>query len=274
MNANVSPREARPVPHDADAACQCQPWRGPLARWMRVESGRARANSVRDCALLNAIGDALPDLIYAKDLEGRLIYASRGVRAAFGTDYVVGRPPGNQSHPAEAAAHAANDARVIATGDKLVCEEAFTGRDGVRRLFRSIKVPLRDASGELFGVAGFTRDLAAERARERELELDAAHRRLAGAITLSAWAAEAGGDFEFIDEARARLARMGRADLEDARDLVIPLDLAGGAELWEKAVQTAHGARPAPAPAHTAHIPAATMTEREIHWLRSLIDSR
>ena len=71
----------------------------------------ADAAAARSAAFIAAVGDAIPDLIYAKDRDGRLLYANPATLSVIGkltTDY--------NADAAEAAKIDANDARVMAAG--------------------------------------------------------------------------------------------------------------------------------------------------------------
>jgi PAS domain S-box-containing protein len=130
----------------------------------------AEQEARRLAALLGAIGDTSPDLIYAKDRQGRLLYANPA------TAQVIGRPLGEilgkaeaewGNDPDEARAIAAIDARIMREGRQEIAEEIYTSPDGTRRIFRSAKSPVRDASGEVVGLAGVSTDITAIRESEQ-----------------------------------------------------------------------------------------------------------
>ena len=212
-------------------------------RWMGVatdvEDARlAAASSERAAALLTAIGDAVPDLIYAKDLSGTVIYASRGATRAIGAGKVVGRRASDIVPNAdEARAHEANDMAVLASGAPIDVEEAFTGPDGTRRLFRSIKAPLRDSAGRLVGVAGITRDLTAEHERAAGLvSARAAFDDLANTMPFPVWHADAQGRLLARNESWGDLAGLPRDAAPEWSDLILPADLGEFLERWHFAV--------------------------------------
>lgn len=120
-------------------------------------------------ALLSAIGDSTPDAVFAKDAEGRMLYANRATLAVYGlpAERVLGR---NEAElwpdPAVAAALRANDARIMAQGEAERMEEriADAAHGGAPRSFLSTKAPLRDAAGRVVGIVGVARDVTDERA--------------------------------------------------------------------------------------------------------------
>lgn len=126
----------------------------------------ADAAAVRTAALLTVVGDALPDLIYAKDREGRITYANPGTLKAIGKplDELLGQLTVEYSGKSEEAERIdANDARIMDSGTGEVIDETFTDPDGKTYLFRSTKAPLRNAEGEVIGLAGVSIDVTAER---------------------------------------------------------------------------------------------------------------
>jgi PAS domain S-box-containing protein len=136
-----------------------------------TERRRQQQEAQRTAALLQAIGEATPDLIYAKDCEFRLTYANPATCRTIGIppEHVVGVGNHELARDAEeAAAFDANDRAVIEGGATKVVDEVFTGPDGKRRTFRSAKTPIRDAAGQVIGLAGVGTDIT-ERVEAEEL---------------------------------------------------------------------------------------------------------
>jgi PAS domain S-box-containing protein len=114
--------------------------------------------------LLRAIGASLPDLLYAKDRESRLLYANPIALARIGTEEakLLGRSDAEWHHdPEQAAAMMAADRRVVESGVAETFLEIFTGADGVARCYESMKAPLRDGGGAIVGIVGVSRDVTA-----------------------------------------------------------------------------------------------------------------
>jgi PAS domain S-box-containing protein len=113
-------------------------------------------------ALLRAIGECSADLIYAKDHEGRFLFANPPTLRVLGKplDEVLGRADSEWHHdPAQAEAVMANDRRILATGQAEVLEEVYDAAGLGTRVFRSAKAPLRDARGVVIGVVGVSSDI-------------------------------------------------------------------------------------------------------------------
>jgi PAS domain S-box-containing protein len=124
-------------------------------------------------AFLNILMDATPDHIYFKDTESRFILNNRASVTSLGL-----------SHPAEAvgktdfdffteehARHAYEiEQEIIRTGRPLpYIEEKETWPDGSTTWVSTIKMPLRDALGEIIGIFGISRDITERKRAEEEL---------------------------------------------------------------------------------------------------------
>jgi len=126
-------------------------------------SERKRAEDAlnRATALLSAIGDCSPDPIYAKDADGRFLFANPAVLAVIGkpAEQVIGHSDAEWHHdPEQAAAVMANDRRIIESGRVERLEETFDAAGGTR-VFRSAKAPLRMADGRVVGVVAVSSDI-------------------------------------------------------------------------------------------------------------------
>jgi PAS domain S-box-containing protein len=123
---------------------------------------RAEAELRKTTALLRAIGNSSPDAIYAKDTDGRFVFANPAVLAVIGrpADEVIGRTDAEWHHdPQQAAAVMANDRRIIESGKVEVLEETWTAADQRKRVFRSAKAPLRMEDGSVLGVVAVSSDI-------------------------------------------------------------------------------------------------------------------
>jgi PAS domain S-box-containing protein len=143
-----------------------------------ASEGRARETA----NLLSAIGEASPDLIFAKGCDHRFIYANRATLDALGLESLDARPPDDAelfAEPEEYAAIRRIDEQVLATRETAIAEEIFTDANGARRIFRSTKAPLYDHDGQLTGLASVSvdiTDLKRSEARERMLVREVEHR--------------------------------------------------------------------------------------------------
>jgi CHASE3 domain sensor protein len=93
----------------------------------------ANAAAVRAAAIVSAIGDATPDLIYAKDRSGRITYANPSTLAIIGKSLedLLGLTTVEYNPDSEEAASVdANDARVMESGTNEITDEVFTAASG------------------------------------------------------------------------------------------------------------------------------------------------
>ncbi|MBY0339459.1 MAG: PAS domain-containing protein [Acetobacteraceae bacterium] len=136
--------------------------------------GRRATEAERDrvAALLAAVMESVPGVVYAKDREGRILVANRG------TAELIGRPPeaflGRTDaefldDPAEAAAVMANDRRIMENGEAEQVEEEVRLADGTPAVWLSTKAPLRDREGHVVGLVGSSVDITARKRAERQL---------------------------------------------------------------------------------------------------------
>jgi len=124
-------------------------------------------------AALIELFDYLPGVIfYAKDRESRYIAANRAMLVAkeIGDPAdLLGRTD-RDFHPAVMAdAYIAEDRRVMESGRSLVNQVWFiVDRSGRPGWFNSSKVPLRDESGEVIGIAGVRYAIETPEDREKQ----------------------------------------------------------------------------------------------------------
>jgi PAS domain S-box-containing protein len=145
-----------------------------LSVWQdETEHKRAEETVQRSNALLRAISDTVPDLLFVKDHLGRLIFANPATMRAIGKpgDQVLGRTEIDWAdNPEQAAAIMANDRCVMESGEMQIIEESFDTPMGTR-LFLSTKSPLRDEQGQVVGLVGMSRDITDHKKAERALLL-------------------------------------------------------------------------------------------------------
>jgi PAS domain S-box-containing protein len=187
-------------------------------------------------ALLARIGDATPDMIYAKDLGSRMMFANAAVLDNIGRswDEIRGRSDIEwHDDPVEAAKFVAADARIMATGIGETVEEVLTGPDGLH-VFLSTKTPMRDAGGAVIGICGISHDITAEKAAEaqRQLLLAEMNHRVKNSLTAVMAIARQTLHNEASDAAawqgfEARVMAMARANDMLAGDRWAGADIAG-----------------------------------------------
>lgn len=135
---------------------------------------RAEEALLKSNALLRTFMEAVPGVIYAKDLEGRLLVGNYGTARLLGKSYeeFVGRTDLDLlDDKAEGAAIMANDRRIMETGVTEQVEEQVTFPDGSTAWWHSTKAPLRNAEGEIVGLVGSSVDITDRRRAEEHRTL-------------------------------------------------------------------------------------------------------
>jgi PAS domain S-box-containing protein len=119
------------------------------------------ANRTQAQAILEAFSDADSLVLYAKDAEGRFIFANKPTLDILGheSDRVVGRMASAFAlQEGEAAKIDSHDKLVRQLGSRVTVDEVWTSSNAISRTFRSTKIPLRLANGEI-GIAGVSVDV-------------------------------------------------------------------------------------------------------------------
>ncbi len=127
--------------------------------------------------LLRAVIDTAPNLIFAKDREGRFTLVNRATAEAYGcaVDELVGRTDAEfNPDAAEVARFRADDLAVIETRqERRIAEEPLTDAGGSTRWLQTVKRPLIAADGGCEQVLGVSTDITERRRSEetrRQLE--------------------------------------------------------------------------------------------------------
>lgn len=125
-----------------------------------------------DSSILRVLMDTSADRIYFKDLQSRFVRNNATHARSLGAnspDECVGKTDFDffSREHAERAFH--DEQEIIRTGKPIISQlERLTMRDGRKGWASSTKMPWRDASGNIIGTFGLTRDVtAAQEAEER-----------------------------------------------------------------------------------------------------------
>ncbi len=144
---------------------------------MDVTPRHAAEDALRQSSiLLRAVLETAPGLIYAKDIDGRMLIANPPTLELIGKPWhqVRGRTDAEfLDDPLEGKAVMANDRRVMAGSEPEVLEETVGMADGLSRIWLSTKAPMRDDEGGVIGLVGISQDISERKhAEERLLELN------------------------------------------------------------------------------------------------------
>ncbi len=125
-------------------------------------------------ALLSTIVETAPAMIYAKDLQGRMLLANRPALKVI--DKPWGEVEGRTeleflSDRAQAAAVVANDQRLMQAGQAEQLEEQVGQNEGSARVWSSAKAPMHDSAGAVVGLVGVSVEITEQKRVEARLRL-------------------------------------------------------------------------------------------------------
>ena len=133
----------------------------------------AEAERDRVSALLQTFTAAVPGVVYAKDLDGRMLVANQG------TSDLIGKPPSFYlgktdaeflSDRDQARRVMENDQRIMRTGISEQIEERVDMPDGTAAIWLSVKAPLLDKEGQVIGLIGSSVDVTDRKHAEIALQ--------------------------------------------------------------------------------------------------------
>ncbi len=141
---------------------------------IREIADRKRAENalLKNQELLNAIIDAVPATINAKDLDARYILMNnyQGELYQVAPEEAKGKTVGELLGDTYAELNDDYDQQVIQTGEAVpFFEQEYSDPSGDRRTWLKTKVPLRSLKGELYGVATVAVDITNRRQAEQAL---------------------------------------------------------------------------------------------------------
>jgi PAS domain S-box-containing protein len=138
-----------------------------------VEARMALEHKSRENDIFRAMIEALPDLIFAKDREGRFLAANGAVARAMRAGSVsgmLGRTDFDFYPRALAERYRRDEEAMIASGEVTIMEQPAWLPDGTEGWLCSLKAPFHDAEGQLVGYVGHGRDISDEKAAAAEIE--------------------------------------------------------------------------------------------------------
>ena len=135
----------------------------------QIAAANDLARSGAENLVFRGIIEALPDLVFAKDRDGRFIVANPATLAAFGMsrpEQLIGKSD-HDLRDQESADHYRREEQALMRDGRTERFDHCLVVDGETRFFSAIKAPLRDAAGHVIGLVSSNRDVTdARRARE------------------------------------------------------------------------------------------------------------
>lgn len=134
---------------------------------------RLRQRSAQRIGWFNAVLDAVPHMLFYKDVDSRYLGANETFQATFGKslEQIIGRSDAELFDQALHDRFVAQDRELLATGEGRVFHEEMP-IDGEIRHVESRKTPFRDSSGNILGIVGLATDVTEHRRLRQELEVN------------------------------------------------------------------------------------------------------
>jgi PAS domain S-box-containing protein len=177
VEAPVLTKDGERIPHEFSGTVLEDPDgepQGLVGIGRDVSDRRERERKLRETMRrLETVLDTAHAGIYIKGAEGRYQIANRRAREQFGLDPGA-EVQGLTDHdllPEELADQCVEgDRRVLERGETVESEETLEPPDGDTETYLTVKSPLVDEEGEVYGLCGVTTDITDRKRRERELE--------------------------------------------------------------------------------------------------------
>jgi len=137
---------------------------------LRRQVGRRTRQLSEERERLSAIVDGVGGYIFIKGRDYRYQFANRATCELFGRSYeeVVGHPDEDFFDAESVERLRANDRRVIEQGESLRhVENRITQINGESRSYVAVKVPMRDADGQIIGLLGISTDITEQQRAEK-----------------------------------------------------------------------------------------------------------
>ncbi len=120
--------------------------------------------------MLMQLMDNISDVIYFKDLQGRIVFVNRAYARRLGyksPEEVIGKTDFDQFTDEHASGAFADEQRIIATDNPIIgIEERETWPNGRTTWVSTTKMPLRDDDGNIVGIFGISRDITEHKEHE------------------------------------------------------------------------------------------------------------
>lgn len=136
----------------------------------------SRTNPAAEHNLLHAIINQIPDLVYAKDRQGRFLAANEAVARRNGLQHgneLLGKTDFDLHSAAVAQVFFGIEQAIMETGEPMIgMEEELSDETGTSRWIQTSKVPMRNGLGEIIGLIGVARDITERKRVEQKAEAE------------------------------------------------------------------------------------------------------
>lgn len=125
-------------------------------------------------AQLHALLQSIPDLVWLKDTNGIYMSCNSAFERLYGAKEadIIGKTDYDFIDKQQADLFRENDRKAMIAHKAVSNEEWLTfAEGGYRGLFETIKVPVKNANGQIIGVLGISRDMSERKAAELKLRM-------------------------------------------------------------------------------------------------------
>ena len=140
-----------------------------------VARRRAEEQLQHERALLRAVIDTLPDYIYVKDKNLRLVLANQAHTELVGAktpEAIIGKSDAELFPGAFVGQYVADEQAILQSGTPLVNhEEPTASAAGEAKIVLTTKMPIRNIAGEIVQIVGISHDITARKKAEEEIKL-------------------------------------------------------------------------------------------------------
>ncbi|MBW4468246.1 MAG: PAS domain S-box protein [Pegethrix bostrychoides GSE-TBD4-15B] len=163
--------------------------------------------------------DAIPDLIFCKTDQSRIVYANKAFRDYAGQGFLGAGLEEFQAHADQPHInleyinqYLKDDFAVLSTGNVLKTEEPILSQTGELRLFSTIKAPIFNSQGEALQVVGISRDITdRDRAEQALRESEARYQTLAQVSPVGIFRTNLDGDCIYANDRWCQIAGLSLA---------------------------------------------------------------
>ena len=140
--------------------------------WDITERKQAEISLAEERNLLRVLIDNLPDYIYIKDTESRIIIANKAqiqILGAASEQEVLGKTDFDFYNKAEAGGYFEDEQHLLSTGRPLIDkEESAIDGEGRERWVLTTKIPFYNTENNLIGLVGIGHDITRRKREEKE----------------------------------------------------------------------------------------------------------
>jgi PAS domain S-box-containing protein len=160
--------------------------------------------------------DNTSSVIYAKDLEFRFLFTNHQFEKLFHvkSEESFGKTDFDIFPKSLAETFRANDMQVLSSGEAIQCEEIAPHDDGPHQYF-SVKFPLRDQHGTIYGIAGISTDVTDQiRAKQEIASLEYQQHLILNSIADGICGLDSAGRISFLNPAAERMLQLSTDELK------------------------------------------------------------